>query len=125
MRAHLRQALSWVALAAIGLRVVLLGVAPPAMAAPPAAFDPYAITCLGTAHSAQPDSSVPGDLVPGHTCAQCALCNVVSSPLAPSAAVIGLVAPRRIASVFWPASATPPADFISKISLARGPPQSA
>jgi len=122
MRLGGKRILSWVAIYAIALHVILLGLAPAVIASAPA-FDPLSPICHSLSAD-QASNEVPGkpDLVPGHACEHCNLAMAYAPPVAPHDAVAGVLAPTRVLDVLRPASAAPIALNVASLNLARGPP---
>lgn len=120
MRFLARQATSWVAIYAVALHVILLGLAP--IAANGASINPFAEIC----HSAAPGDDAPGkpDLAPGHACEHCNLC-AAAPPPEPAVLPIGALLPTRTLAVLRPFSHAPRTGIVSSPHLARGPPTSA
>jgi hypothetical protein len=122
MRGLARQVTSWVAIYAVALHVIVLGLAP--IAANGVTVDPFSVICHGAAAAAVPGDEVPGkpDLLPGHACEHCNLCSAAAPPPAPDTALIGNLAPTRLLQVLRPASHAPRAGIAFRPNLARGPP---
>lgn len=125
MRLGDKRILSWVAIYAVALHAILLGLAPAVSAGQPA-FDPLSAIC----HSAQADqgadqSSGRLDLVPGHACEHCNLGTVYAPPVAPYDALAGILTPTRVLGILRPTSVAPKAANITSSRLARGPPPAA
>jgi hypothetical protein len=122
MRLGLKRSITFLAIYSIALRIILLGIAPvgPVEAA---TVDPLAFICHGAAQT--PADQAPGkpDLVPGHACEHCNLCNAVAPPSAPDVALAATMAPVRVLHVLRPASAAARPSITSDPKLARGPPQ--
>ena len=126
MRIGLRKAVSWVAIYAVALHVILLGIASVA-ANTSAAVDPFSVICHSVAHAgaAGDEAPIKPDLIPGHACEHCNLCSAAAPPPAPDVAFNVDLKPARILHVLRPASATVRTGVTSDPKLARGPPQSA
>ena len=122
MRIGLRKTVSWVAIYAVALHVILLGIASVANNTS-AAVDPFSVICHSGA--AGDEAPVKPDLIPGHACEHCNLCSAVAPPPAPDVAINVDFKPARILHVLRPASATVRTGITSDPKLARGPPQSA
>ena len=120
MRMGIRRAVSWVAIYAVALHVILLGLAP--IAANGASVDPFSVICHSVASAAGDEAPGQPDLVPGHACEHCNLCNAAAPPPAPDTALIGNLAPTRLLQVLRPASQAPRAGIAFRPNLARGPP---
>lgn len=122
MSSRVRRTVSWVAIYAVALHIILLGLVP-FNANGTDAPDPFSVICH-TAAAGQPSDTTPGkpDLIPGHACEHCNLANAVAPPPAPDGALAAIMAPTRIAHVLRPRSAAPRASVTSDPKLARGPP---
>lgn len=123
MRAGSSRILSWVAIYAVALHAILLGLAPPLSAGNPGPFDPSSVICHSVAgdESSSPQSDRSG-LIPGHACEHCNLCAACASPAAPHDLLAGILTPGRILDVLRPVSvAARPLATVS-LALARGPP---
>ena len=123
MRLRLKRSLSWLAIYAVALHAILLGLAPMA-ANGSAAADPFSVICHGLADPAG-DHSGKGGLVPSSACDHCNLCSAMAPPAAPDQALIGIVAPAQVLNVLRPVSAAAHASLATTPKLARGPPLSA
>jgi Protein of unknown function (DUF2946) len=120
MRLQLRRSVTWLAIYAVALHAILLGLAP--IAAMSAAVDPLSIVCLHNADAGSPAEQQPSGLVPGHACEHCNLCSAAAPPPAPDLIVVGTLLPARLLQVLRPASAVPSAGVAYRPNLARGPP---
>jgi hypothetical protein len=122
MRLLLRRGVTLLAIYAVALHVILLGLVP--IAANGAAIDPFSVICHSAASAAVPGDAAPGkpDLIPGHAREHCNLCSAAAPPLAPDTALIGNLAPTRLLQVLRPASQAPRAGVAFRPNLARGPP---
>jgi len=120
MRRILRKGVTLLAIYAVALNVIFLGLAP--VGATAATIDPFSVICHsvgGTPSNEAPQS----DLVPGHACEHCTLCNAVAPPPAPEVAVNLDLRPARILAVLRPTSAPTRTDVTADPKLARGPPR--
>jgi hypothetical protein len=118
MRGLARRITSWMAIYAVALHVILLGLTP--IAANGASVNPFAVIC----HSVTPASDeTPGkpDLAPGRACEHC-MCSAAAPPPAPGIVLIGHLMPTRLLQVLRPASTVPSAGVAFRPNLARGPP---
>ena len=122
MRLLLRRGVTLLAIYAVALHVILLGLAP--IAANGATVDPFSVICHSAASTALPGDEAPGqpDLVPGHACEHCNLCSATAPPSAPDIVLIGDLAPARLLQVLRPASQAARAGIAFRPNLARGPP---
>ena len=125
MRIGFRRAVSWVAIYAVALHVILLGFASVAANAS-ATVDPFSVICHSVVDAGAVGDEAPSkpDLVPGHACDQCNLCNVATPPPAPSSALLGSLPPARVLHALRPLSMTVRIGTTSDPKLARGPPLS-
>lgn len=120
MRIGGKRVLTWVAIYAVALHAILLGVVSPLAAAEPA-FDPLSAIC----HSVPADQAqapAQSGLMPGHACEHCNVCAVSAPPVAPHDALAGILEPARVLDVLGPSSAAPRVADVSRSRLARGPP---
>ena len=107
MRLLLRRGVTVLAIYAVALHVILLGLVP--IAANGEIVNPFSVIC----HSAGPVAAgdeAPGkpDLIPGHACEHCNLCSAAAPPPAPDIVLIGNLLPTRLLHVLRPASHAPP-----------------
>jgi hypothetical protein len=116
MRRILRRCVTLVAIYAVALNVIFLGLAP--IAANAAAVDPFSVICHSIART-QGDEAPKSGLIPGHACEHCNLCSAV----APGVALNVDFRPARILQVLHPASAPTHAGVTPNPKLARGPPR--
>lgn len=124
MRIGLRNAVTCVAIYAVALHVILLGLASVA-AATSAAVDPFSVICHSSAGATGDQAPVNRDLVPGHACEHCNLCSATAPPPAPDVAFNVDLKPARILHVLRPVSAAARTGVTSDPKLARGPPLTA
>ena len=124
MRMNVRRAVSWAAIYAVALHVVLLGFAP-VISGGLVAGDPFSIICHSDAQAFAPTDQLPGssDHAPGHACEHCNLCSASVPPPAPDV-LIGTVLPLRVTHVLRPALSARRIGVASDPKLARGPPAS-
>ena len=120
MRLLLKKTVTVLAIYAVALNVVFLGLAP---AGPAAANDPFSVICHSIAGAAGDEAPAKSGLVPGHACEHCNLCSAAEPPPAPDVGLAVDLAPSRILQVLLPASAARRAGLTSDPKLARGPPQ--
>ena len=122
MRIGLRKTVSWVAIYAVALHVILLGLVP--IAANGEIVNPFSVIC----HNAGPIAAgeeTPGkpDLIPGHACEHCNLCSTVAPPPAPDLVLIGNLMPTRLLHLLRPVSHASDAGIALRPNFARGPPR--
>jgi hypothetical protein len=119
MRWILRRGVTLLAVYAVALHVVLLGLAP---ISANATVDPFSVICHSVTDT-QGDEAPKSGLIPGHACEHCTLCNMVAPPPAPDMALDVTLAPAPVLAVLRPASTPVRAGVTSDPKLARGPPQ--
>src|ERR1035438_7905613 len=97
MRIGLQKVVSWVAIYAVALHVILLGFASVAANAS-ATVDPFSVICHSVVDAGAVDDKAPSkpDLIPGHACDQCNLCNAAAPPPAPDFALLGSLPQARV-----------------------------
>jgi hypothetical protein len=120
MRSMLRKAIALVAIYAIALNVVFLGLAP---AGPAAGSDPFSVICHSIAAAEGDEAPAKPGLLPGHACEHCNLCSATEPPPAPDVALAIDLAPAGVLHVLRPVSALSRAGLTSDPKLARGPPR--
>jgi hypothetical protein len=120
MRAGFRKVIGVLAIYAVALHVVLVGLMPFAAAAVSA--DPLSVICHSVPAGAagQQDTGVPQ---PGHACEHCNLCTAMAPPPAPDTPLAGHLAPARVLHVLRPLSTAAKTSLAADPKLARGPPQ--
>ena len=121
MRPVVRRGVTLLAIYAVALHVILLGLIPIAGAI--TAVDPFSIICHSAAGTTSDEAPVKPGLIPGHACEHCNLCSVVAPPPAPDVVLAGSMGPARILHVLRPASAAPATGVVFRPNLARGPPR--
>lgn len=126
MRIGLRRTVSWMAIYAVALHAILLGLASVA-ADTSAAVDPFSVICHNAASAGAAGDEAPAnpDLIPGHACEHCNLCSATAPPPAPDVAFNVDLRPARILHVLRPVSAAARTGVTSDPKLARGPPLTA
>jgi hypothetical protein len=124
MRSRAKRIVGWVAIYAVALHILMLGLVP-FNANGTDAVDPYSVICHSAVPAGQAGDETPSrpDLIPGHACEHCNLANAVAPPPAPDVALFANMAPARVLHVLRPVSAPPRAAVTSDPKLARGPPQ--
>ena len=120
MRLQLRRSVTWLAIYAVALHAILLGLAP--ISANSATADPFSVICLHNAGTSLPAERQPSGLVPGHACEHCNLCSAAAPPPEPGLVMIGTLTPARLLQVLRPVSTAPGAGVAFRPNLARGPP---
>jgi len=120
MRGLAKQVMSWVAIYAVALHLILLGLV--LIAANGEIVNPFSVICHSVPADVASDET-PGkpDLIPGHACEHCNLCSAAPPP-APASVLIGSLLPTRLLHVLSPASQTPSAGVSFRANFARGPP---
>jgi len=122
MRLIMRRGVTLLAIFAVALHVILLGLAP--VAAASASVDPFSIICHDASGAGGEGPIKPG-LIPGHACEHCNLTSAVAPPPAPDVALVGRMDPPRVFHVLRPASMPGRVGLTSDPRLARGPPRAA
>ena len=125
MRAAGTRILSWIAIYAVALHVVLLGLVPPVVGGQATNLDPFSSICHSQPTSQTNEDSGNPDLVPGHACEHCNLCAAYGPPAAPLDVLVAILAPARILDVLGPVSASAQSSTIADLRQARGPPLNA
>jgi hypothetical protein len=118
MRLGVRRTVSWVAIYAIALHSILLGVAP-LVAAP--TVDPFSIICHSDAATPAEAPASPAS-APTHACDHCNLCSAMAPPDAPDTALAGQLTPAKLLQVLRPATAATRDGIAYNPNRARGPP---
>lgn len=124
MGLRLNRNVTWLAIFAVALHVILLGLAPIGLAGS-ASADPFSVICHSATVADAADHSAPArdDLAPGHACEHCTLCHMAAAPAPADLALAGKLTPRRLIDVLRPLSPTPRRDIASDPKLARAPPR--
>ena len=121
MRAGVKRGLNWVAIYAIALHTILLGVGP-LIAAP--AVDPFSVICHSEAPTGSPAEQAPTSPAsgPAHACDYCNLCSAMAPPDELDSVFAAQLAPARLLRILRP-TITPTRDGIAaNLKRARGPP---
>ncbi len=121
MRPNIRRGVTLLAIYAVALHVILLGLIP--IGAAGASVDPFSIICHSATGTAGDEAPVKPGLIAGHACKHCNLCSVVAPPPAPDIALAGSMGSARLLHVLCPVSAAPAASIAFRPNLARGPPR--
>lgn len=119
MRAGGKKVLSWIAIYAVALHVILLGLAPITVSAAPA--DPLLVICHSQSDAA-PEAPNPSGSTPGHACEHCTLCGNVAPPPPPTDVLAIVVLAAGVLDVLLPTSAPVLSGTTATPNLARGPP---
>ena len=126
MRRGGRPLLGFLAIVAIAMHTMLLGVAAPMASA--STVDPFSIICTSASHSADQTDQSPASQVPAPAAA-CDHCNLCSSSAAPSATLDSILAgqlqPPKLLQILLPAIAASHDGITGNSHQARGPPQHA
>jgi hypothetical protein len=114
--------MSWVAIYAVALHVILLGLVP--IAANGENVNPFSVICHSVAPAGAAGDETPAkpDLIPGHACEHCNLCSAAPPP-EPAVVAIGNLLPARLLHVLRPVSHAPRTGVAFTPNLARGPPR--
>jgi len=116
----LRRTVGLVAILAIALHGLLLGLAPLATAA---ANDPFTVICHSVPQSApEQDQSPAGPDIGLHGCDHCNLCSAAAAPVALDDILAGQLVPARLLQVLRPVSTAAAISLATTPKLARGPP---
>jgi hypothetical protein len=116
----IRRGVTLLAIYAVALNVIFLGLSPLGAAA--GAVDPFSVICHSISDT-QGDETPQPDLIPGHACEHCNLCSAAAPPPAPTVGLAIDLEPARILQVLRPVSAAPRIGVTSDPKLARGPPR--
>jgi hypothetical protein len=126
MRLGLRRSVTLLAIYAVALHVLLLGFAP-IVANESTAVDPFSVICHSLTHAGALGDEAPvnPNLIPGHACDHCNLCNAAAPPPTPDVVLLGSLPPTRVLHTLRQFSTRVRIDTTSNPKLARGPPLSA
>jgi hypothetical protein len=121
MRLLVQRGMTLLAIYAVALHVILLGLA--SITVNGATVDPFSVICHSAGPAAAGDEA-PGkpDLIPGHACEHCNVCSAAAPPPAPDSALIGNLIPTRLLQVLRPTSHASRTGIAFRPNLARGPP---
>jgi len=114
----LRRAVGLVAIFAIALHGLLLGLAPLAAAA----TDPFTIICHAPQSTSGQDQTPAGPDTGFHGCDHCNLCSAAAAPVAVDDVLAGQLIPARLLQVLRPVSTAATISLATTPKLARGPP---
>lgn len=114
--------MAWLAIYAVALHVIVLGLAPIAAGAAPG-VDPFSVICHSVPDASADATPDKDRLIPSQACEHCDLCGAMAPPPAPDPTVIGIVVPLRVLGVLRPVSVAARPGGTSNPSLARGPPR--
>lgn len=122
MQLRLKKSVTWLAIYAVALHVILLSLAPIA-ANGSAALDPFSVICHSVA-AADAGDQVPAKsgLVPSSACDHCNVCGAIGPPATPDLVLAGRLLPARLLHVLRPVSSAAHASLATTPKLARGPP---
>ena len=120
MRAGWRKIIGVLAIYAVALHVVLIGLIPFAAAA--TSTDPLSVICHSVPAGTD-GQQAPGVPQPGHACEHCNLCTALAPPQAPDTQLAGTLLPARVLHVLRPLPTSTRTSLASDPKLARGPPQ--
>jgi hypothetical protein len=123
MRQVFRRGVAILAIYAVALHVILLGLVP--IAANGETVNPFSVICHSGIAASETGDNAAGkpDLAPGHACEHCNLCSAAPPP-EPAIALIGSLLPSRLLQVLRPALHVPAAGGIAvRPHFARGPPR--
>jgi len=122
-RIGFKKAVSWTAIYAVALHVMLIALIP--IAANGEIVNPYSVICHSAPINAAGDETpAKPDLIPGHACEHCNLCSAAPPP-EPAIIPIGSLLPARLLQVLRPVSQAPHAGVAVRPNFARGPPRTA
>ena len=124
MSLGLRRTVTLLAIYAVALHGILLGLAPIGASAS-SQFDPFSVICHSVAPGDAAGDETPdkANFIPGHACEHCNLCSASAPPPPPDVALIGHLLPTRVLSVLRPATMIARPSATSDPKQARGPPQ--
>ena len=119
MRSGWRKIVGVLAIYAVALHVILMGLIP--VGALGATVDPLSVIC----HSAPAGQQDQGPSIPahGHACEHCNLCSALAPPPVPNTRLAGNLLPARVLDVLSPLSTVSRTSLAADPKLARGPPQ--
>ena len=119
MRKGVQRFLTLVAIYAVALHTILLGLAP-VFAAP--AFDPFSVICHSAAGGAAPVEQAPANSIPSHACDHCIACNAMAPPGPLDKLVVEQLAPARLLQILRPLLSILEDGVTFNLKHARGPP---
>ena len=116
----MRRAVGIVAIIAIALHGLLLGLAPLAAAA---SIDPFTVICHSAPQTAPSDDQSPSSPdIAVHGCDHCNLCSATAPPAALDEVLAGQLLPVRLLQVLRPGSTAATTSLATTPKLAQGPP---
>jgi hypothetical protein len=115
-----RRAVGLMAIVAIALQGLLLGLAPLAAAT---AADPFTVICHSVPQTAATDNQSPAAPDIGvHGCDHCNLCSAAAAPVALDDVLAGQLVPARVTQILRPVSTAARLSLATTPKLAQGPP---
>jgi hypothetical protein len=119
----MKRLFTFAAIYVIALQTILVSIAPLASLGS-SAVDPFLIICRsdGQPHASNHGAGETDGHRPRQSCVHCALCNIPTAALVPSA-VISIVALALFALFLRPSLSAPRIGFVFGCMFARGPPQ--
>jgi hypothetical protein len=121
MSLGLRRTVTLLAIYAVALHGILLGLGPIGVSTQ---IDPFSVICHSIAPTAAGDETPDkANFIPGYACEHCNLCSASAPPAAPDVALIGHLVPMRVLSILRPVSTIARPGAPSDPKQARGPPQ--
>lgn len=122
-RIGFERAVSWTAIYAVALHVMLIALIP--IATNGEIVNSFSVICHSVPIDAAGDETpAKPDLIPGHACEHCNLCSAAPPP-EPASVLIGSLLPTRLLHVLSPASQAPSVGVFFRPNFARGPPRTA
>lgn len=121
MRVSVQRIVTLMAIYAVAIHTILLGLVP-VIAAP--TVDPFSVICHSERSGAAPAEQIPTAPVsaPGHACDQCIMGSAMAPPEPLDGLVVEQLAPARLLQILRPASVLVRDGIATKLKRARGPP---
>jgi len=121
MRVGVQRIVTLVAIYAVAIHTILLGLVP-VIAAP--TVDPFSVICHSERSGAAPAEQIPTApaSAPGHACDQCIMCSAMAPPEALDGLLLEQLVPGRLLQVLRPAAVPVRDGIATKLKRARGPP---